>query len=278
MKKIHFRLIAEHIKFDTEEQKIEHELLESYTFYSDKINSQEIEELFISLIEIKGDWIAYDLDEDDQNVYVDMFLMYPFFEGKKEENIPNKIYEIVNEFIVNKRYENITDIFSNDEEIDSEGYLLKIREGDGSDFNIEEIKKKLTEAELNFEIVANKQKRVETGAGDLMSEVFIYVRDSSASGITWDILKATLMYGIGTAHASTSDKLLKKVADRINFKRLRKDVALRLNIDSRNITLIDMHYDEEKQESYYVFKSGKWTVDLICDKDKVITEFNAEEF
>jgi hypothetical protein len=111
-----------------------------------------------------------------------------------------------------------------------------------------------------------------------MSEVFIYVRDSSASGITWDILKTTLMYGISTAHASTSDKLLKKVADRINFKRLRKDVALRLNLDSRNITLIDMHYDEEKQESYYVFKSGKWTVNLICDKDKVITEFNAEEF
>lgn len=277
MKKIHFRLIAEHIEFDTEEQKIEHELLERYTFYSDKINSQEIEELFISLIEIKGDWIAYDLDEDDQNVYVDMFLIYPFLEGKKEDNIPNKIYEIVNEFIINKRYENITDIFSNDEEIDSEGYLLKIREGDGSDFNIDEIKKKLTEAELNFEIVANKQKRVEIGAGDLMSEVFIYVRDSSASGITWDILKATLMYGIGTAHASKSDYLLKKVADRINFKRLRKDVALRLNIDSRNITLIDMHYDEEKQESYYVFKSGKWTVDLICDKEKVITEFNAVE-
>ncbi|PLR81846.1 hypothetical protein CVD25_15365 [Bacillus canaveralius] len=207
-----------------------------------------------------------------------MFLIYPYFEGKKEGNIPKTIYEIVHEFVVNKRYEDITNMYSKDEEIDSEGYLLKIREGDGSEYNIEEIKKKLTDAELDYEIVATKQKRVEIGAGDLMSEVFIYVRDASASGITWDVLKGALMYGIGTAHASTSDKLLIKVVDRINFKRLRKDVALRLNIDSRNITLIDMHYSEEKQESYYVFKCDEWTVNLICDKNKVISEFNAEEF
>ncbi|WP_142382829.1 hypothetical protein [Bacillus canaveralius] len=209
---------------------------------------------------------------------MDMFLIYPYFEGKKEGNIPKTIYEIVHEFVVNKRYEDITNMYSKDEEIDSEGYLLKIREGDGSEYNIEEIKKKLTDAELDYEIVATKQKRVEIGAGDLMSEVFIYVRDASASGITWDVLKGALMYGIGTAHASTSDKLLIKVVDRINFKRLRKDVALRLNIDSRNITLIDMHYSEEKQESYYVFKCDEWTVNLICDKNKVISEFNAEEF
>lgn len=271
MKKIYFKLFAEHIEFDTNEQRKDIEKLKEYTFYSKSFVLEGLEELFSSLIRIKGDWLKHEINEDKNNVYASITLLYPFTDGERVNDIPSEVFEVVEDFINQKKSITLPEGFNENADEEIEGFLVKIEDH----CHIEEldILLELKKHNLEYEIITSTVKRTETGAGDLLSEVIVFVQNTVVSGIAWDIIKGGLIMMSPFSKASKS--IDERKAENVNYKRLRKDIALRISIDSKALILIDMY--KENDDILLKFKGNDSVITVLCDKNYSIQELNVEE-
>jgi len=268
VKKIYFKLFAEHIEFDTNEQKKEIEKLKEYTFYS---KCFVLEELFSSLIRIKGDWLTHEIHEDKNNIYASITLLYPFTNGERVKNIPTEVFEVVEDFINQKKsITSLEESNENDEE-EVEGFLIKIE--DHCQIEELDILLELKKHSLEYEIITSTVKRTETGAGDLLSEVILFVQNTVVSGIAWDIIKSGLI--MMSPFSKVSKSIDERKVENVNYNRLRKDIALRISIDSKALILIDMY--KENDNILLRFKGNDSVITVLCDKNYIIQELNVEE-
>jgi hypothetical protein len=263
MKKVYLTLFAEHIEFDTEEQKSEIQKLKEYIFFSENFTGEDIEELFIKIIKIKGDWISYSLNEDKNNVYADITLTYPYFNGQKETNIPSEIFTILERFVNNKKSFASSDTNDDIENIDKEttGLLVIIEELD--------ILEELQENNIDYEIITKKVSRTEAGAGDIFNEIIIWVASSAA----WDIIKAG--FERMKPYLRTPQDIEERKAENVNYKKLLKSISLRVNIKPKDLILINMY--KKNTETIFEFKGNKSIISVICDENYIIQELNLKE-
>jgi hypothetical protein len=259
MKKVYLTLFAEHIEFDTEEQKSEIQKLKEYIFFSENFTGEDIEELFIKIIKIKGDWISYSLNEDKNNVYADITLTYPYFNGQKETNIPSEIFTILERFVNNKKSFASSDTNDDIENIDKEttGLLVIIEELD--------ILEELQENNIDYEIITKKVSRTEAGAGDIFNEIIIWVASSAA----WDIIKAG--FERMKPYLRTPQDIEERKAENVNYKKLLKSISLRVNIKPKDLILINMY--KKNTETIFEFKGNKSIISVICDENYIIHVF-----
>ncbi|MED3690289.1 hypothetical protein P4646_05275 [Peribacillus simplex] len=276
MKKVYFTLFAEHIEFDTDEQKIEKEKLIEYTFFSDSLTREDIEYLFIKIMEIKLDWMDLELNEDRNNIYIIIKLLYPYTNGKKETNIPSGIFSIIEDFVSEKknieRYE-INDIVEDFDE-ETEGLLIKIKDDSSG---IDEILAELRKQNIDFEIITNNVKTTETGAGNTFSEIILYIQntvlDGVVSGAAWDITKIGFLALISrTGNSGSIDEI--RVAN-IKYKKLLKSIGMRVKMKPKDLVLINSY--KNNNETIFEFKGNNSNITVICAEDYTILELNLEE-
>lgn len=271
MKEINFKLIAQYIEFDTEEQQVDTEILTEHSFYSSRIKSNDLEVLFQELMEIKNDWLTYTFDENEMTISIIITLSYPYCNGNRDIKIPTEIFELTEKFVQSKK-DFIEGIKNDDDDSNNteQGFLIKIGGREEGIFNVSEIEQNLREANIEFDIITNKVKRSEAGAGDLLVEAIIFIKDSIASGIAWDIIKPILLMGAGAA----TKNLFQHRTDTVNFKRLKKDVAMRCNSKTKEVLLFDMFKDESKNEYCFIFKVNNLDISILCDENYNIKEYS----
>ncbi|PFI17432.1 hypothetical protein [Bacillus cereus] len=273
MKKVYFTLFAEHIEFDTPEQKTEREKLKEYIFISESLTSQSIDDLFIELMQIKTDWMDYKLTEDKDNMYVKITLLFPYTEGKKVTHISSEIFSLIENFInANKstaQHENRDTAEDSDE--DTEGLLIKINSREGIDPN--EFLLELKKQNIDFDIITKNITRVEAGAGNTIVEFILHMKDTAfdgiVSGAAWDIMKT----GIFTLLVRRTDSS-RSTSKNIKYKKLRKSISIRTNIKPKDLTLIDSY--ENDSETICEFKGNNLNITVICDENYDILEFSVE--
>ncbi|KEZ47739.1 hypothetical protein [Metabacillus indicus] len=272
MKRIYITLLAEHIEFDTNEQLTEVEMLKDVNFCSDTITQQEIEDLFHHLLRIKGDWITYDLTENHYNIYLVIKLLYPYFNGEKEKNIPSEIYNELDKFISTHKVNTST--------LNENMSLYKVS-GYGSMYVIEKpseldetnVFEQLKENNIPYEIISNNTQRTESGAGAEFSEAIIFIKDSVASGVAYDLLKAGILMSV--SYVAGNINRTPRKAGNINYKNLLKDISTRVNVKPNQITLTNMYAQED--ETIFEFRANGNYITVICDEDNLIKEFNYED-
>lgn len=276
MKKVYFTLLAEHIEFDTDEQKSEKEKLIEYTFFSDSLTREDIEDLFIKIMEIKLDWMDLELNEDKNNVYIIMKLLYPYFDGKKETNIPSGIFSLIEDFVSEKtniERDKINDIVEDYDE-ETEGLLIKIKD-DSSE--IDGLLEKLRKQNIDFEIITKNVKTTEAGAGNTFFEIILYIQntvlDGVVSGAAWDFTKISFLALISrTGNSGSIDEI--RVAN-IKYKKLLKSIGMRVKMKPKDLVLINSY--KNNNETIFEFKGNNSNITVICAEDYTILELNLEE-
>lgn len=277
MKKVHFTILVTHIEFDTDDQKTESEMIKEYSFNSEILTYDDFENLFVKLKQLKGDWITNEITIDENTVYASTNLLYPYFNGiiktQAITEILSKVLATVEDFInINKSNasQNITD---NINEIDNvtEGLLLRI---DGHN-SIErfDILKELKQNNINYKIITHKVKQADQGASDLFSEVILFIANTVISGLAYDIIKKGFTNTLRFM-GSPSDIDEHKV-ENINYKKLRKNVGLRANVQPNELTLIDMR--QKKDGITFKFQSNNSIITVLCDANHVIQKFNLKD-
>jgi hypothetical protein len=271
MKTVHFELLAEHIDFDGGDYNVEIESIKEYSFKSKEFSFKEIEELFIKLIKIKGDWITHEINENNGSVYANITLLYPYFDGVKNSEVPKEIITITDDFI-SKKTEIDKNLLVNEElEIDSkdaDGLLISIDDHTFEDF---EILEELRKNNIEFEIITDTKRRTETGAGDLFVGLILFIKGTVISGIAWDIIKGGIIKGI-----QFPERINEMKVENINYKHLLKSVSLRSKIHTRNLILLNS--STKGNESKFIFRGMSNIITVICDKNGFIKEYNLEPY
>lgn len=278
MKKVYFSLMAQHIEFDTDEQKTEIEKLKEYIFMSECLTHEDIEKLFNGIMSIKSDWMGYDFNEDKSNIYVSITLLYPYTEGKKVTNIPTKIISIIESFINKMKsceQEEIDVNVENLQKDETEGILLKVTKY--SDADTKQFLSELKRQNISYEIITKTVNRTETGAGNTFFEIILYIQNTVLDGVTsgaaWDITKWGFLALISRSGNGSNNDEIK--AEKIKYKKLLKSVSIRANVKTKDLTLIDSY--KSNSETIFEFKANNSKIMVICAEDYTILEMHTEE-
>ncbi|WP_191557795.1 hypothetical protein [Metabacillus idriensis] len=271
MRRVTLKLLVEHIEFDSEEQAKELEEIQTYDFWS-KVERKDVEELFSRILQLKGDWAASKILENEHNFIVDILLLNPYSEGKKEKVETSEILTLIDNFV--KVHQELLEATLEDVEefdVNSSGTLYVIEKEAESK---ERFFDKLNKTDLVYEIISKSSNRTEAGAGAEIFQVIVFVQESIASGIVYDVIKeaaTSLPMLVGLSNLTIRN------INGIKYKKLIKEISERTKLNPKDLIQESMVTTSEensnKKEHLFVFRANGGTITVICNEKYEITDF-----
>lgn len=243
------------------------EEVESYEFHTEDLFDEKAELLFNSIMEIRGGWASYDLSMNERICIVDYDLIYTGIkleesDRKTVSSVLNKIKEFIDNIKINT---DVSDkIHFDPSDNCQEGIILKVIKPGEITTNYEELETFLSKKKVDYSIVSKISSHAEVGAGGGESEVLLFVANTVASGVTWDMLKLGISQIV-----SPYERISFKILENYRFKRIRSIVSNKSRIDKRELILNDFLVNEDKGLIQMVFKARRKYIYICCD-----TEYN----
>lgn len=148
----------------------------------------------------------------------------------------------------------------NDFNGNDEGIILKVIRPGEIITDYKELEIFLSKENIDYSIVSKISSHAETGASGGESELILFIANTVASGVTWDMLKM----GISKI-VSPFEEVSIKLFENIQFQRVRKIVSNRSRIDEKELILFDFRVNEDKGLIEIVFKAGRKYIYIRCD-------------
>ncbi|WP_193065400.1 hypothetical protein [Oceanobacillus oncorhynchi] len=239
--------------------------IESFKFYTNKPFEEKVEELFISILKIKGDWAHYDLITNENILIVDYDLLFTSTTlTDSDKKVIDMVLNTTKQLIENIKVSTVIDshdIFKSDKDNNEDkGIILKLEKHGEVTTDHKEIETYLNNKNIKYSVVSKNSSHTESGAGGGGSELLLFIATTIASGVTWDMLKMGLSQIMPPFEGTTF-----KVLESYHFKRVRNIVANRSKIDKNELILIDFIKNEDEGLIQMVFKANKKYIYICCD-------------
>ncbi|MEC0017445.1 hypothetical protein P4K66_13310 [Bacillus anthracis] len=281
MKKVYFKLLSEHTNLKNEPAEVKIKLIKEYEFFSDRITTDLLNELYFSLRDVKGDWISLNVVSDNHSIYATISLLSAL-EGENKTALQPEILTLVEDFLRPDLLSNLflpkdnynpieeTDQDSEqDSKQDSEGILVQI-EGH-SKLEEDELIKELKKKNIKYEVITNNFISTDVGASSVVCGAIIFIANAALGGIIWDVMKS----GLSKVNPFSENQLDERSLENINYKKLLKDVSQRAKIATKDLMLIKKH--RKDSEKIFMFRANNTIITVICDERYIIQDFRLEE-
>jgi len=230
-----------------------------------KINKQFLDKIYGLILKTKGDWVDFDLNMFNKNYYLKITLVYHNELSTNDIKINTNVIDVCKEFIESTGGKKDVDDSSNNSDVlsdilEDEGFIINIAEEDGDYIlNYNDINLIFKENNIQYSILNINDFQRECGASMGAQDLLYFIVSSSASGITWDLIKNIYK----TRIKPNSDAIKLCIYDKFSFKRMRKTIAERIKKDEKNLVLCKMSKDDEK--IFMVFCTTDKTIKIETD-------------
>jgi len=272
MENIHLNLYNRTVDLSNEKLLSETKITARYKYSIDYINKQFIDDLFGIILKTKGDWVDFQYNYFNKNYYVDIYLVYQNEFTARDKVTNNRVIKACEEYLEIKSASNIKMDYNNAEILskilDDEGFIINIVEEDGSAIlNYNAVNEIFKKNKIEYEILNINEYNRECGASMGAEDILYFIAASSASGITWDVIKS--IYNVNIKPISDAIKLY--IFDNFSFKKMRKTIAERIREEEKNIVLYKMIKDGEK--NLILFRTENKSIKIVTDNHYNIINF-----
>lgn len=225
-----------------------------------KITSERgFKELVNSITAIKGDWYVLNNGVHVAGFYVNMHLMYiDKVDWSQIDAIKKKFLQICSDGNANSDYMDL---------IPDSTIFLSTKNNIYGNIQFDTISSLLNSSNIFYKTNTREIHDIECGAGHWYEDFSLFIISSIASGITYDIIKSTIM--------SLPPDQLKEISyiifDKIKFKLLRNELANRIGCNPKYLLLKYMH--KTKVFDVYVFIYKGKEVKIKVSKWNLIKKF-----
>ncbi|SFL37281.1 hypothetical protein SAMN04487943_101226 [Gracilibacillus orientalis] len=267
MKKVQLKVIEEIVDFTSEDLNESTKELANFDFTSDNRIEDEIEDFFTKIFLKKGDWASFDIHLNENIIYIEITLIFTNPELLTEDFAVQKT--VLNEC---SKYveENSKSIIENQKftSTDLDGYLISINQPGISTLNYINLKQAFDKENINYKIESKFTNQTEVGAGGGESDIILFIANTVASGVSWDVVKSIITTNIDYfSHKG----FLSNVIEKRKFKKVRKIVADKARVDEENLILHE--FVNEVENVKMVFKSPNGYIYICCDSEKDIRKY-----
>lgn len=236
MKKITLSLVAHKLVFSGDFSNT-NEVIQEWSFWSSTIDKQSVFNLYNAIMYEKVGWSSCEIEKTEKNVRISLvpiFFVDSIIEVLSDENkeILEGMREQVDKYVEENKSDLINPVFSENKNIkDMQAYILQ-EPGQSDSLEFQMLLDQLRANGIQFHIEYEHSRADDVGASGGLYEVIVFIRDTVASGIAYDLLKK---------FPSLIALNIKK--DRIDS--ITEKAASRLNTQVANLELCEL----EKQES-----------------------------
>ncbi len=240
--------------------------LKTYSFDVVNFTTQNIDDIFITIMKIKGDGVNLSYNVTADEVYASYSLIFNSKNVSESDlSLVNGILKNIEEYFLHlPEYPAVNSNYAFDEEVPEEGILIMTPDDGVTIYDYREFSAILEEVKVRNHVISINGSHFECGAGNGAEAVMLFVWGAISSGVTWDVLKALLIAKMPDLDISNF-----KVIDNFKFKYLRTTVANRVCVNPKDLILVG--FDKEPKDNddimAVVFKHKKKLINIECNKD-----------